>query len=51
MLAAKAIFRMEVATSAPDIQADFDDRRQQLLKDWEARKDALSERYRRERRR
>jgi len=51
VLAAKAIFRMEVATAAPDVQADFDDRRQRLLKDWEARKDALSERYRRERRR
>jgi hypothetical protein len=51
VLAAKAIFRMEVATVAPDVQAEFDDRRQQLLKDWEARKDALSERYRRERQR
>lgn len=51
VLAAKAIFRMEVGPGARDVQADFDDRRQQLLRDWEARKDALSDRYKRERRR
>jgi peptidoglycan hydrolase CwlO-like protein len=50
VVAAKAIFRMEVADAAPGVQAEFDERRQGLLKEWEARKEALSERYRGERR-
>jgi hypothetical protein len=48
--AAKAIFRMEVAGAAGPLQAEFDGRRQRLLEEWEARKDALSERFRRGRR-
>lgn len=48
--AAKALFRMETAAAAGGVQAEFDKRRLELLTEWEARKDALSERFRRERR-
>jgi hypothetical protein len=48
--AAKAHFRIETAAAAGGIQAEFDRRRLELLTEWEARKDALSERFRRERR-
>jgi hypothetical protein len=48
--AAKALFRMETAAAAGGIQAEFDKRRLELLTEWEARKEALSERFRRERR-
>jgi hypothetical protein len=47
--AAKAIFRDEVAAAAADLQAGFDSRRVQILKEWEERKDRLADRYRRER--